>query len=127
MNNEEQGKEGEKKAYHLLKSMGYYNIQSPDWLAGKNGEWIIFEVKNKNRYTNPDAQGLNKRQFYLRQQLFNKTGLRTYLLIFEPDTTEIYGQYLDVLEKCESFETKKGEIKMWELKHYNRLDKVGLL
>ena len=103
----ELGKEGEAQARLLLKKLGF-EIQSPDWLAVKNNNWICIEVKKKERFNPPpfEGHGLDLRQIYLRNRLLKEKGIRTFLMIFEINSNKIFGQYLDILERGKKFETK---------------------
>ncbi len=107
----ELGKEGEQQARILLKGLGF-EIQSPDWLAVKDNNWICIEVKKKERFNPPPfaGHGLDKRQIYLRNRLLKEKGIRTFLMIFEVGSNNIYGQYIDELENGNKFETKNGII-----------------
>jgi len=100
------GKEGEQKARMILKGMGF-EVQCPDWIALKDDKWTCFEIKSKERFLAPpfDGHGLDKRQIYLRNRLLEGTGIRTYLLIFEVGTNLVFGEYLDILESKEKFNT----------------------
>lgn len=105
----ELGIEGERQARILLKKLGF-EIQSPDWLATIDKEWICVEVKKKERFTPPpfEGHGLDKRQIYLRNHLLADKNIRTFLLIFEIGSEDIFGQFIDILEKGNKFETKNG-------------------
>ena len=108
----ELGKEGEQQARILLKARGF-ELQSPDWLGtNPEGKWICFEIKKKERFMPPPfgGHGLDAKQVYLRTKLFNETGIRTYLMIFEVPTGLIFGNYLDSLEQGEKFITKNNII-----------------
>ena len=120
-NIEKLGKEGEEKIRLLLKKKGYI-IQSPDWLACKNGEWICIEVKRKARFTPPpfEGHGLNKSQIFLRNKLFGDTKIRTFLIVFEIGTDKMFGQWLDELEKGKYFDTK-NQVRIYPLKNFKEL------
>ena len=106
---EELGKEGEEKIMLLLKSWRY-KVQSPDWLAEKDGEWICVEAKRKERFTPPpfEGHGLDLRQVFLRNKMLKEIKIRTLLVIYEIGTDDIYFQWLDILEKGEKFVTKNN-------------------
>ncbi len=116
----------ETKALRLLQKLGYEAIQSPDWLAKKDGRWICVEAKGKElfepgpNFPHPGI-GLNKSQLYLRKQLLEDFGLRTILINFDPDTGEVYWQYLDVLEQGKCFDTPKQDIRIYPLKNFNAI------
>ena len=117
----ELGKKGEQQARQVLKSMGY-EVQSPDWMALKDDEFTCFEVKKKERFTPPpfEGHGLDSRQIYLREKLLLKTGIRTYLLIFEVPTDLVFGQWLDILEMGKKFITK-NRIVIYPLESFEKL------
>ena len=120
-NEQELGKEGEQQARIFLKNQGF-EIQSPDWLGYKNGEWVCFEIKKKERFTagggcDFDGHGLDEKQIYLRKRLQEKTGIRTMLIIFEIPTNKIFFRYLDLLEAGEKHRTKNG-IVIYPLKNF---------
>ena len=118
----ELGREGEEQARILLKRLGF-EIQSPDWLAVKDNNWFCIEVKKKERFNPPpfEGHGLDNRQIYLRNRLLKEKGIRTYLMIFEIGTNNIFGQYLDILEKNEKFITKNN-ITIYRLSVFEKLD-----
>ena len=111
MREEELGKEGENQARLILKSMGF-EVQQLDWVGIKNGQTTCFEIKKKERFTPPpfEGHGLDKRQIYLRNKLFENTSIRTMLMIFEIPSGRIFYRYLDLLEKGKKFETINGVI-----------------
>lgn len=116
----------ETKALHLLREYGFSYTQQLDWI-GKNdkGEWIVVEVKEKELFT-PGRNfphygaGLNKSQLYLRTQLLGDKGLRTYLLIFAKGTNQVYGAYLDELEKKADFYDTKNGIRIYPISNFSR-------
>ena len=124
MVNYELGKEGEAQARVILKNLGY-EVQSPDWLGLKDDEFTCFEVKKKERFTagfgcNFDGHGLDSRQIYLREKLFLKTGIRTYLMIFEVPIGLVFGQWLDILEGGKKYITK-NRIVIYPLESFENL------
>ena len=116
----------ETKALHLLRECGFTYTQQLDWI-GKNdkGEWIVVEVKEKELFT-PGRNfpywgaGLNKSQLYLRTQLLEDKGFRTYLLIFAKGTNQVYGAYLDELEKKGDFYDTKNGIRIYPISNFSR-------
>ena len=120
----ELGREGEQQARILLKKLGF-EVQSPDWLAVKENNWTCIEVKKKERFDPPPfaGHGLDNRQIYLRKKLLEEKEIRTFLLIFEVGTDNIFGQYLDVLEEGNKFITKNG-ITIYPLPSFQNL-KLG--
>jgi hypothetical protein len=115
----------ETKALELLKEDGFKTIQQLDWVAKNNkGNWVIFEIKEKELFTPGKnfpyyGTGLNKSQLYLRTQLLKDLELRTYLIVFAKGTKDVYGAYLDELEKGEFYDTQNG-IRIYPLSNFNR-------
>jgi len=116
----------ETRALEILRRSGFKNIQQLDWTAKKDDVWSIFEVKDKELFEpGPNyphwGAGLNKSQLYLRNQLLEDWGARTYLLVFAKGTTDIYGAYLDELEsKGECYDTRNG-IRIYPISHFTKL------
>jgi hypothetical protein len=112
----------ETKALELLREAGFNTIQQLDWIGRKNGDWVIFEVKEKELFkpgTNfPHyGAGLDKSQLYLRTQLLHDFGMRTYLLVFAKGTNGVYGAYLDELEKGKFYDTPSG-IRIYPIQNF---------
>lgn len=96
---EELGKEGEQKARKILKTAGYW-VGQIDWLGKKDGKWIKFEIKRKERFEPPpfEGHGLNAIQVNFARELYLDTGIRTMLVIWEKGTNKWFAQWLDILE-----------------------------
>jgi len=105
----ELGIEGEKKARLFLKKHAFIIFQA-DWMAYKSGQYVMFEVKNKERFMPPpyEGHGLDIRQISARLKFQGETNIRCILLVFEKNTQEIFYQYLDILEAGDSYDTKNG-------------------
>lgn len=116
-----EGIEAERMAFDLLKKNGYA-IQQLDWIGKKNGKWTIFEVKHRELFKPPPfhGTGLDVRQLDLRKQLLQDLNLRTYLLVFIKNSTDIYGQYLDILEQGRHIDTKNG-IRIYDIGSFIKL------
>ncbi len=115
---EEQGQEGWQEARELLKRKGW-DVFQIDWMGKKDGEYVLFEVKKKSEPFNPPpfyGHGLEIRQVKARLEFQQITNIKTYLLIFGT-IGKVYGQYLDKLEKGESYITKNG-IKIYPLENF---------
>ena len=117
----------ETKALHLLRECGFTYIQQLDWFAKNDkGEWIVIEVKEKELFT-PGSNfpyygaGLDKSQLYLRTQLLDKLGFRTYLIIFAKGTEKVYGAYLDELEKKGDFYDTPNGIRIYKISNFEEL------
>jgi len=120
--NKKFGNRGEQKAGLILTNLGF-EIQSPDWVAIKNNKIMFVEVKEKNkRFKNEviEGHGLDIKQIEKRQHLFNVTGIRTYLLIFDNTTNEIFVNYIDELEMGEYYDTRNG-IRIYPIKNYEQV------
>ena len=115
------GKEGEAQARLILKKQGY-TVQSPDWLGVKDGKWVCFEIKKKERFLKPpfDGHGLDERQIFLRKQLFEATGIRTMLMIFEVPTGKVFYRHLDILENGKRFVTR-NKVVIYPLENFLEL------
>ncbi len=112
----------EQEALWLLKKLNFKTIQQLDWIAkNKNGEWVIFEIKERELFNPPPflGTGLDKRQIYLRDQLFKDLKLRTVLFVFEKNTKNVYYQYLDLLEAGTYFDTK-NEIRIYPIEKFRK-------
>ena len=117
----------ETKALWLLREQGYQFIQQLDWIGKKDGSWISVEVKGKklfspgNNYPHWGA-GLNKSQLFLRTQLLKDLGLKTYLVVFVPETDDVYGAYLDELEAKGGFYDTPNGIRIYPISNFTRWD-----
>ncbi len=116
----------ETKALWLLREYGFETIQQLDWIAKNNeGEWVVFEVKEKELFT-PGRNfphygaGLNRRQLSLRTKLLEELGLRTYLVVFVKGTDEVYGAYLDELENKGGFYDTPNGIRIYQIKNFSK-------
>jgi hypothetical protein len=116
----------ESRARDLLKQDNFHRIMQIDWFAYKDNKWTSFEVKERELYT-PDQNflcygtGLDLSQLWLREQLRQSLGIRTYLLVYERGTSNIYGQYLDALERAgEYIDTPRG-IRIYPISHFKKL------
>ena len=118
---EQQGIDGWQEARLFLKKEGF-NLFQIDWMGIKDGKYTLFEIKKKTSFKPPpfEGHGLEIRQIKTRLEFQQKTGIRTYLLIFEPNG-KIYGQYLDILEKGQSIITK-NQIKIYPIEKFDRIE-----
>lgn len=115
------GIDAEKKARLFLKEKGY-ELQQIDWIGKRDNLYTIFEVKIKELFTPPPflGTGLDKTQIYLRMQLFKDISIRTYLMVYEKGTENLYGQYLDVLEETKFHDTEKN-IRIYNIKEFKKI------
>jgi hypothetical protein len=116
----------EYKALLLLRQAGYDRLQQIDFLCHKDGQWMVTEVKERELYQ-PGANfphygtGLDISQLWLREQLRQSLGLRTYLLVYEKGTDNIYGQFLDVLEKQGDYFDTRNHIRIYPITHFTQI------
>lgn len=119
LNIEQLGKEGEEKARHFLKKLGY-ELTQPDWIGKKEDNFVQFEIKMKSEPFKPppfEGHGLDIYQLKRRLLLQKQHNLKCMLVIFEKDTSKVYTQWLDKLEKDNYFDTKKG-IRIYPLENF---------
>jgi hypothetical protein len=69
--------------------------------------------------------GLNKSQLYLRTQLLNDLGWRTYLLVFVKGTNKAYGAYLDDLEKKGQFYDSPNGIRIYPIANFDAYESAS--
>lgn len=116
-----EGIESEKKAREILIKLGW-QVQQIDWIGKRDGEWTIFEIKMRELFEPPPFKGtgLDKRQIFLRNQLKEELKLRTMLMIFVKNTTDIFWQYLDILEQGKYFDTKNN-IRIYPIENFIKI------
>ena len=119
----EQGIKGEQMARELLKKWGFHNHQQIDWIVKDESDdsFFIVEVKHKEKFLSPpfDGHGLPINQIILRQQLMDKFGIKTLLLIFDTKDNHVYYQWLNELEQGKYFDTKKN-IRIYNINSFNK-------
>jgi hypothetical protein len=121
----------ESKARDLLKFAGYDCLQQLDWLGRKDNQYTVFEVKERELYY-PDQDfphwgtGLDLSQLWLRSQILKHLKLRTYLLVFEKDTDNVYGEYLDVLENRGGYYDTPKKIRIYPIDHFTKLTTIKI-
>ncbi len=117
--------ESRSKARLLLISKGYQYIQQPDWIAMKDGEWTIFEIKEKELWE-PGTNfphygiGLDISQIFLRKTIQGGLQLRTYLLCFVKGSDNIYGAYIDELEAKGGYYDTPSKIRIYPLTSFEK-------
>jgi len=116
---EELGKEGEQEARILLKKCGFW-IMQVDWMGERNGEYLLFEIKKKEKFKPPPfvGHGLDYRQVVARLRFQKKTGIRCMFLVKDVDDGLWYWNYLDILEDGEKFMTR-NKIRVYPLTAFN--------
>lgn len=81
-----------------------------DLLFKLNGHWNLAEIKNQERFVNPDGHGLPLWQVEKRMEFFQDTGIPPWLIVVEPDGAGIFAQRIDVLEsKGRALVTQKSK------------------
>ena len=118
----QQGIIGEKKALkYICKTIKPESIQFIDSCFKKNGKYFAVEVKNKERYAPPPfyGHGLDIRQIRLRKDFQNDTGIRCLFLVFEPDSDNVFIQWLDVLEQGKHYDTRNG-VRIYPLESFSK-------
>ena len=110
--------EGQQKAKQFLIELKA-EFQQIDWLVKINSKYIKFEIKEKEQFNAPpfDGMGLNEGQRIMSNKLYNDLNIRTFLLVFNKTDNEVYGQYLDILDKDISFLTF-NKIRIYPLKNF---------
>ena len=126
--NDQNEPSAETRALRLLREAGFTAIQQLDWIGKEEtGQWAVFEIKDKELFEpGPNfpnwGAGLDKRQLWLRMQLFNDLGWRTYLLVFVKGTDDIYGAYLDELEKKGGYYDTPKRIRIYPITSFTKWD-----
>ncbi len=103
-----QGKQAELEAGEILYDLGF-NRQQIDWLGDRfDTEWIKFEIKCTEPFNPPPfvGQGLPPGQVRASNRLLEQKGIRTYFAVKDPNTKLWIGQFLDVLENGEHYDTQ---------------------
>ena len=126
---EQLGKMGERIVLkYLEKRKKDKNIQIilPDLLIVIDQKIIVIEVKVKDRYKPPpfEGHGLPINQVKKYMSLYKKWGIRTFLIVIEPNTGMVWGQYLDVLEKSKTYITPIERIVVYPLKKFRRIHRI---
>ena len=116
----------ESRALRILKKAGYKNIQQLDWIAqDPDGQWTVIEIKDKELFepgTNYPhwGAGLDKRQLYLRTQLFEDPGWSTTLIQFVKGTNTYYEADLQDLESSGDYYDTPSGIRIYRLDNYTK-------
>ena len=116
------GREGEKLARLILKSLGCEDIFQADWIVKKQGKWYVVEVKRKERFMPPpfEGHGLDIRQVNARLRFYQDTNVRCLFIVFDLTDGNTYWQWLDVLDKGEHYDTKR-KVRIYPLTRLIRL------
>ena len=122
--------ESRSRARLLLKSEGYQYIQQPDWIAMKDGEWTVFEIKDKELFT-PGSNfphygiGLDRSQIFLRKQIEQGLTLRTALICFVRGTDDVYIAYIDDLEAKGGYYDTPSKIRIYPLSSFEKISDLN--
>lgn len=118
-----EGIEAEKLARPILQKQGFC-IQQIDWIGYKNNKWLVFEIKQREFFNPPPflGTGLDIRQIDLRRKIYNGLLIDTYLIVFEKNTKNIYGQFIfEKLENGKYFDTK-NKIRIYPIENFLKLN-----
>ena len=114
------GIEGEQKLFKFLRENNFDFFQ-PDGIGIKDGKYYMFEVKHQERFRPPpfEGHGLPKWQVEARLRFQKATGVPCILIIFDKETSEIFSQRLDKLEKGEFIDTNgQNPRRIYNLKEF---------
>ena len=120
------GKEGERLARNvLIDRFKVDGIFQADWMVERNGHYFIVEVNHKDMFKAPpfDGYGLDARQVKSRMRFFRATGIRCLLLVIDM-RGRIFWQWLDILEKGEKFDTKRG-MRIYHIKNFVKAGRIS--
>lgn len=124
----EQLRAGEKLVMDVLQSFQVPVKFQPDALfKSKNGQWIVVECKNQERFKAPpfDGHGLPPYQVKSRMKFYEETGIRCLFFVHEPGSDCVWWQWLDVLEglgKTQRTFTKTGKRIVYALSAFKKID-----
>lgn len=107
-------------ARHYLKSRGYEIFQA-DWIGkGKDGQYILFEIKHQEYFRAPpfDGHGLPLHQVKARTEFWKQTRIRCAVVIFEKGEDFVYLQWLDVLEAGKHIESPLKSRRIYPLGNF---------
>jgi len=122
------GDDAWKEAREMLKDKGW-NLQQIDWLGEKDGKWIKFEVKGQEPFDPPpfSGHGLPRWQIMNSMKLLKDKDIKTFLMIKDAKDNNWYGQFIDVLEKSEYFDTHGANPRrIYNLKEFKNIAKGNL-
>lgn len=100
------GEEAWQEAREFLDRFGW-QLQQIDWLGKRDGEWVKFEIKCQEPFEPPpfEGHGLPRWQVNSSNELLKDKNIRTYMIVKDLKSKKWLGQFLDVLEKGEFFDT----------------------
>ena len=120
------GQAGERMARTvLIDRFKVDGIFQADWIIERNGHYYIVEVKHKAMFTAPpfDGYGLDIRQVKSRMRFFRSQGIRCLFLVIDMNGHVLW-QWLDVLEKGQKFDTKKG-VRIYHINQFIRAGRIA--
>lgn len=123
----EAGRFAEEQARLFLKNHGF-SVFQPDWIANKDGEYYLIEVKHQDRFEPPPfaGHGLPPYQVSMRLAFQKQTGIRVMLLIIDKSTKEWFVQWLDTLNEGISFLTQgQSPRKVFPIENFDMYPAVG--
>lgn len=119
----QQGGIGEQIARRIIKKVFKpTKILQIDWMIEYKGDWISIEVKHKPffSFNRVNWSGLGIGQVITRMKLYEDKGIRCLLLCIDSNTKEVYGQWLDILEKS-NYADLKSKIRVYDQKEFKNL------
>jgi hypothetical protein len=119
----DEGIQGEKRLFDLLKKQGFTFFQ-PDAIGYKDDCYYVFETKHQERFTPPpfEGHGLPKWQVEARLEFQRRTTIPCVLVVFDKETDEIFWQRIDKLEKGEYIDTHGLKPRrIYNLKEFNKV------
>jgi len=115
---QEIGVTGEKDVCNLLRSIGY-PVRKSDGHIFINGQYCMVEVKSKSREFTPPpfkGHGLNLDQWDHYLDFTKRTGIR--IILFIKCNGYIIWNYIDELEKGDTFITHKKKIILFPISNF---------
>lgn len=125
---DEQGRAGEKLVMDVLQMFQVPVKFQPDALfKSKNGEWILIECKNQERFNAPpfDGHGLPPYQVKSRMNFYKETGIRCLFFVHEPGKDFVWWQWLDILESLDNSQrtlSKTGKRIIYSLSAFKKIE-----
>ena len=120
----DEGIQGEKRLFELLKKQGFTFFQ-PDAIGYKDNCYYVFETKHQERFTPPpfEGQGLPKWQVEARLEFQRRTTIPCVLVVFDKETNEVFWQRIDKLEKGEYIDTHGAKPRrIYNLKEFKKME-----
>lgn len=125
------GIDGEKMARQIISQYIKPEILfQADWLFKHKGNWILTEVKHKERfvgtrgqYTGFQGHGLDLRQVKARTKFYKETGIRCFFIVIEIPSNIVFCNWLDVLED-KDYITTKNQIRIYNIDNFTQIKNI---